>query len=144
MPDTLPAAAPPTRPPASAPLGEGEDRIIPAVVYILFLIGLANGLTIIIGLVVAYIYRDRAGPMMRTHYLFQSRSCWMGLGLAALGAAIALSGILLAVILVGIPLIWFGFTLISLVGVWFAVRCVLGLFYLFNNEPYPRPDTWLI
>lgn len=144
MSDNLPSATPPPHPPVSAPLGVGEDRIVPAVVYILFLLGLANGLTIIIGLVVAYIYRDRAGPMMRTHYLFQTRSCGMGLGLGAIGAAIALCGILLAFVLVGIPLIWLGFTLISLVGAWFALRCVLGLFYLFNNEPYPRPDSWLI
>jgi uncharacterized membrane protein len=30
------------------------------------------------------------------------------------------------------------------IGVWFAVRCVMGLYYLSQNQPYPRPDTWLV
>lgn len=142
---TLPAAPEPSPPPPVPPaLGEGEDRVLPAVVYGLFLIGLVNGLTILIGLVIAYLYREKAGPRMRTHYVFQSRSCWMGLAIAVAAAVLILVGIPLSLVLVGIPIVGLGVTILSLVGVWFAIRCVLGLFYLYENEAYPRPDSWLI
>lgn len=125
-------------------LGEGEDRLLPAIVYGLFLVGLMNGLTILIGIAIAYVYRAKAGPMMRTHYLFQTRSCWMGLSLGLVGALLILIGIPLTLIGIGVIMIWLGGTILSLVGIWFAVRCVLGLFYLYQSQAYPRPDSWLI
>ena len=134
----------PAPPPQNVTLGEGEDRVLPAVDYGLFLLGLVNGLTILIGLVIAYIHRDKAGPRMRTHYVFQARSCWMGLGIALGASALILVGIPLSLVLVGIPIVGLGVAILSLVGVWFAVRCVLGLYFLYENEAYPRPDSWLI
>lgn len=134
---TLPA------PPTPA-LGEGDDRVLPTVVYALFLLGLINGLTILIGLVIAYIYRDKAGSKMRSHYVFQARSCWMGLSIGLGASVLILVGIPLSLVLVGIPIVGLGVTVLSLVGVWFAVRCVLGLYYLYENQAYPRPDSWLI
>ena len=32
----------------------------------------------------------------------------------------------------------------GVVGVWFAVRCIVGLVYLSQGEAYPRPNSWLI
>jgi uncharacterized membrane protein len=32
----------------------------------------------------------------------------------------------------------------GLVGVWFYVRCVVGIIYLVQDESYPRPEAWLI
>ena len=54
-----------------------EDRTMPAVVYGLYFLGVANGLTTILGLVLALANRGRAGERMRTHYTFLIRTCWL-------------------------------------------------------------------
>lgn len=122
-----------------------EDRTLPAVVYGLYLLGPASGgLTILIGLVLAHMNRDGAGPIMRSHYVFQVRTFWVGLAIfVILGALIAISG-LLSVVLIGIPFLMLFLFLWGLVGVWFLVRSVVGLLYLAQSQPYPRPQTWLI
>ena len=121
-----------------------EDRVLPAVVYGLYLLGLVNGLTILVGLVVAYINLDKAGPRMRTHYDFQIRTFWIGLAIfLSLGLLIGISAIL-SLVLIGIPFLMLFLFLWGAVGVWFAVRCIIGLVYVSQDQAYPRPNTWLI
>jgi len=33
--------------------------------------------------------------------------------------------------------------ILALVGVWFAIRCIVGVIYLARDEAYPRPYTWM-
>ena len=121
-----------------------EDRVLPAVVYGLYLLGLVNGLTILVGLVVAYINLDKAGPRMRTHYDFQIRTFWIGLAIfLSLGLLIGISAVL-SLVLIGIPFLMLFLFLWGAVGVWFAVRCIVGLVYISQDQAYPRPNTWLI
>lgn len=121
-----------------------EDRVLPAVVYGLYLLGLVNGLTILVGLVVAYINLDKAGRRMRTHYDFQIRTFWIGLAIfLSLGLLIGISAIL-SLVLIGIPFLMLFLFLWGAVGVWFAVRCIVGLVYISQDQAYPRPNTWLI
>ena len=121
-----------------------EDRVLPAVVYGLYLLGLVNGLTILVGLVVAYINLDKAGPRMRTHYDFQIRTFWIGLAIfLSLGLLIGISAVL-SLLLIGIPFLMLFLFLWGAVGVWFAVRCIVGLVYISQDQAYPRPNTWLI
>ena len=121
-----------------------EDRVLPAVVYGLYLLGLVNGLTILVGLVVAYINLDKAGPRMRTHYDFQIRTFWIGLAIfLSLGLLIGISAIL-SLVLIGIPFLMLFLFLWGAVGVWFAVRCIVGLVSISQDQAYPRPNTWLI
>ena len=121
-----------------------EDRVLPAVVFGLYLLGLVNGLTILVGLVVAYINLDKAGPRMRTHYDFQIRTFWIGLAIfLSLGLLIGISAIL-SLVLIGIPFLMLFLFLWGAVGVWFAVRCIVGLVYISQDQAYPRPNTWLI
>ena len=121
-----------------------EDRTLPAVVYGLYLLGLANGLTILIGLIIAYANRDGAGPMMASHYTFQIRTFWLSIGWFVIGLVMMLFGIPLSIVLIGIPAVMLGVFIMGAVGVWFAVRCVLGVIYLARGEAYPRPNNWLI
>jgi uncharacterized membrane protein len=121
-----------------------DDKVMPAVVYALYLIGLINGVTIIIGLVIAYVARDRAGPLTRSHYVFQTRSCWMGLAIAFAASLVTVVGFILSFVIIGLPILWVGLTVLAGVGVWFGLRAVIGLFYLVQDQPYPRPDSWLI
>ena len=121
-----------------------EDRVLPAVVYGLYLLGLVNGLTILVGLVVAYINLDKAGPRMRTHYDFQIRTFWIGLAIfLSLGLLIGISAVL-SLLLIGIPFLMLFLFLWGAVGVWFALRCIVGLVYVSQDQAYPRPNTWLI
>jgi uncharacterized membrane protein len=129
-------------PPATS--GAEEDKVLPAVVYGLYLLGCTNGLTILVGLIVAYVNRDTAGPINESHYTFAIRTFWLGIIWFLIGAAILGIGIPLSVVLIGIPLLVLGGTIMGAVGLWFVVRCVLGIYYLVRGEAYPRPRAWLI
>jgi uncharacterized membrane protein len=121
-----------------------EDKVLPAVVYGLYLLGCTNGLTILVGLIVAYVNRDHAGPINESHYTFAIRTFWLGIAWFLIGAVILGIGIPLSVVLIGIPLLVLGGTIMGVVGLWFVVRCVLGIYYLVRGEAYPRPRAWLI
>lgn len=120
-----------------------EDRTMPAVVYGLYLLGLTHGLTIIIGLIIAYANRDNAGPRMHSHYTFQIRTFWLSIGWFVIGAAIAFWGGIFSFVLVGLPFLWLGVSICGLVWVWFLVRSILGVVHLARDEAYPRPQAWL-
>jgi len=134
-------APPPVAPP---PLAATEDRVMAAIIYGLYIIGFCNGLTVLIGLVLAYANVNAAGPKMRSHYIFQIRSFWISaLGAFAGGMIVALGGLLM-VILIGFPIMAAGIGVIGLAGAWFAVRSVVGAIYLAQDQGYPRPRTWLV
>jgi uncharacterized membrane protein len=121
-----------------------ESRVLPAVVYALYLLGLMNGLTVFVGLIIAYANKDGAGPRMRSHYIFQIRTFWTAIGWWIIGGALLFWGIPLAFILVGIPLVVLGGLIFAVGHIWFALRCVLGALYLAQGEAYPRPRSWLV
>ena len=121
-----------------------EDSTLPMVVYGLYLIGLINGLTILVGLVIAYANRDGAGPRAQSHYIFQIRTFWTAVGWWVIGAVLLLWGIPLSLILIGIPLLILGGLIFALGHIWFALRCIVGLVHLSRGEAYPRPRTWLV
>jgi uncharacterized membrane protein len=121
-----------------------EDRTMPAVVYALYLIGIANGITILIGLVLAYAKRGEAGERMRTHYTFLIRTCWLWIAWALIAGALIFWGGLFSLILIGIPFFILGWIIFGLVHIWFALRAIVGVIYLARDEPYPRPQSWLL
>jgi uncharacterized membrane protein len=120
-----------------------EDRTLPAVIYALYIVGLTHGLTIIIGLIMAYACRASAGPVMYSHYTFQIRTFWLSIGWFLVGAAIAFWGGIFSLILVGLPFLWLGLTICGLTWAWFLVRSILGVIALAREEPYPRPYAWM-
>ena len=109
--------------------GAREDRTLPAVVYALYIVGLTHGLTIIIGLIMAYACRNTAGPIMYSHYTFQIRTFWIALLYAFLS-------LLTAILIVG--LLFAAFTFI-----WWIVRSVKGLKLLSQGLAHENPATWL-
>ena len=120
-----------------------DDRTLPTVVYALYLLGLANGLTVLIGLVIAYINRDGASPMAQSHYTFQIRTFWIAIAWWLIAAVLFMWGIPLSVILIGVPLLIVGGLILAMTHIWFALRCILGLIYVSRGDAYPRPRTWL-
>jgi uncharacterized membrane protein len=98
------------------------------IIYILYLIGLLTGVTIIIGVVMAYIYRDGAPDWLRTHYDSQIRIFWIGI----LYSCIA--GLLIFILV--------GFLLYLVIAIWWIIRCVKGLKHLDQKGAYPDYQGW--
>ena len=109
--------------------GESVSKL-PLIVYILYLASFFVGITVIIGVVLAYIDRSRAPEWMQTHYQYQIRTFWIGL----------LMGIVGFLTLV----FWVGFIILFLMSCWFAIRCVKGMMRVSNQEPIANPETWLV
>jgi len=103
---------------------------MPTVVYVLYLVSLINGITALIGLILAYVSRGEAPEWLTGHYTFQIRTFWIGL--------------LLSVIAGLLTLVFIGFVLMPLVAIWFIVRCVRGLIWLNRGEAVPNPESWLL
>jgi len=120
-----------------------EDHTLPTVVYALYLLGLINGLTVFLGVIIAYANRQSAGPTMESHYTFQIRTFWIAIAWWLIAGVLFLFGIPLSVILIGIPLLVAGGLIVAMTHIWFAVRCILGLIHVSRGEAYPRPRAWL-
>ncbi|WP_426030461.1 DUF4870 family protein [Caulobacter sp. DWP3-1-3b2] len=129
---------------APAPDRVEKDKVLPIVVYALYLLGFTNGLTFLVGLIVAYLNRDTAGPINASHYIFAIRTFWLSIWWFLIGLALIFVGLALLVLLIGIPIMIVGGTIMGAISVWFVVRTIMGLVYLLKGEAYPRPRTWLI
>ncbi len=121
-----------------------EDKTMPMVAYVMYLLTFATGFTVFIGLIMAYANRAAAGPKMESHYTFMIRTFWLTIAWAIIGGLLVLFGGIFSLILVGVPFLMLGFFICGAVGIWFAVRCIMGLVSLSRDEAYPRPMNWLI
>lgn len=134
-----PAATTQSPPPASTT----DERVLPGIVYALYLIGLSHGLTILIGVIMAYVCRDKAGPVARSHHEFLIGTFWKSVPFLLLAFVAFVVGLVLSIVLIGIPILMGAIFLFSAIWLWFLIRCVVGAIYLFRGEAHPRPDTWL-
>ena len=100
------------------------------VVYFLYIAGMFIGISALIGIVIAYINRGKAGGWVETHYTWQIRTFWIGL--------------LYSFVSVLLMIVAIGFVLIFAVAIWVIVRCVLGLQAANRDEPVKNPESWLI
>ena len=116
-----------------------EDRAMPAVVYALYILGLFHGLTLIIGLIMAYVLRGSAGPANASHYTYQIRTFWTALVGFLIGCALVGVGIPLSFILIGIPIAWAGGVICFLAWLWAMIRCIIGAVRLAEGQPIARP-----
>lgn len=107
------------------PISTDTARII----YVLYLIGLATGLTLLIGVIMAYVNKDDAPEWLRSHYDFQIRTFWIGLLYCVIGA-------ILSIVLIGFLVLLFW-------AVWLIVRVVKGFKFLEQRQPVPDVSTWM-
>jgi uncharacterized membrane protein len=121
-----------------------EDRGVATLVYALYLFGLVNGLTILVGLLVSYLNRRNAGPGLKSHYIYQARTVWLAIFWLVIGAGLIFWSLSMRLGGVGASLMLMGWLVCGCVWLWFAARNVLGLIYLSRREAYPRPRSWLI
>jgi uncharacterized membrane protein len=99
--------------------------------YALYLASFVVGVTMLVGLVLAYINRGQAsGTWMESHYTYQIRTFWIGILYSCI------SFVLMVVLI--------GFLLIVVVAVWWVARCVRGLMWAAEGKPVPAPRTWAV
>ena len=116
--------------PASSPASTGFDFNRPTIISLLYLSSMVLGVTGLVGLVLAYIWKGEPHAEWETsHYAYLIRSFWLGL----IGFGV---GLLLAIVLIGF-VVWLA------VGVLIVVRSVLSLVNAQKQQPMPNPDTWL-
>ena len=99
------------------------------VIYFLLIVSTIVGITAVIALIMAYVFKDESDDCLQTHYQFQIRTFWIGLLYCTLG-----------VITLGINL---GFFILLFAFVWLIVRCAKGLKQLENNQPVKNLKSWL-
>lgn len=99
-------------------------------IYILYFVSIFIGFTALVGVVMAYLNRNKIGGFVETHYTWLIRTFWIG---------ILYSLVSLVLMFVGI-----GFILMIGVAVWVIVRLVKGLQALGRSQPIADPQTWWI
>jgi len=98
------------------------------VIYILLIVGTIVGITGIIALIMAYVFKDNSADWLQTHYRFQIRTYWIGF-------LYVLIGIFTLQIMLGYFILLFTF-------VWMIVRCAKGLKQLEEKQPVKNLESW--
>ena len=113
--------------PASSP----RPSIAPAVaVYVCYLLAFLTVLTAVAGVIVAYLSQRQAPALLGSHYRFQIRTFWIGLGVTVVGTVASL--------------VLIGYLVLILGAIWYILRCVRGLIWLSQGQPVPDPGSWLV
>jgi uncharacterized membrane protein len=144
MSETSPAARPPA-PPNDAAGGASDLRSLTIVCYVLFLVACLNGLTAIIGVIIAYVKRrDAAGTIWHSHLQNLILVFWVMVGGVLLGLMswpIAIGGFFAY----GWPYLWppaltlpfvFGFLIFPVLAVWYLYRVVRGFLRALEDRAY--------
>ncbi len=139
-----PQVAPPPIPPPQTPASLGEARTMAIVCYALFIAVFTNGITGIIGVVLAYIKRAEArGTVWESHFTNLIHVFWSGIvvfvlfmaaaGVAALGIFNTAQSNSFSPMILILPVLWLG-----MIGylVWYLYRTVKGLIQALDNKPY--------
>jgi uncharacterized membrane protein len=128
MSDEAPQEQPAAPPPQTQSVGFDLNR--PTIVSLLYLSSFLLGVTVIVGVVLAYVWKgEPQADWEVSHYAYLIRTFWIGF----IGSVISF---VLMIILIGF-LLWIA------VAVLVIVRCVLSLINAQKQEPMPNPETWL-
>jgi len=109
--------------------GQKDTTPTAKVIYILLIVSTLVGVTGIIALIMAYVFKDDSEDWLQSHYRFQIRTYWIGLLYVLLGA-------LTLTITLGYFILLFTF-------VWVIVRCSKGLKQLEDSQPVKNVESWL-
>lgn len=97
-------------------------------IYILYLIGLAAGITTIVGVIMAYTAKGEAPALLKSHYHNQINIFW--------------KAVLYSIISAVLSVVLIGFLLALLTLLWYIVRVVKGMQALAKGEPIANPASW--
>jgi len=129
-PEPIPSGPTPTAADAPVAVG-GFDFNHPTIISLLYLSAALLGITGLVGVVLAYVWRGEAHAEWETsHYEYLIRTFW-----------IALVGTVVSMLLM---LVLVGFVLLMAVGVLVLVRCVMSLVNAQKRQPMPNPGTLFV
>jgi uncharacterized membrane protein len=97
-------------------------------VYILYLVGFLTGITVLVGLIIAYLQRDQTDRVSQSHFQFQIWTFWIGVLYLLVGFLTTFFGV--------------GFLILLWWAVWTVIRCVKGLLALNMGQPIRSPNSW--
>ncbi|MCX7863552.1 MAG: hypothetical protein N2423_00725 [Novosphingobium sp.] len=139
-PDMLPkmGAQPSSTPPGAPQPAQGQaqpaagfDLNQPTIIALLYLVSPLVGLTALIGVILAFIWRDQPKADWEiSHYQYLINTFW-----------IALVGFTLGFILLFVLI---GLLVLPVVLVWVIVRSVMSLINAQKHQPMPNPGTLLV
>ena len=101
---------------------------IPQLVYLLYLLGFVFHPAALVGVVLAFVNRDGASPLERSHYDFQISTFWRGLIMAVVGVITLF--------------VFIGWLILLFWAVWTIVRCIKGLNNLSRGLPMAADIGW--
>ncbi|WP_395392984.1 hypothetical protein WBP07_17685 [Novosphingobium sp. BL-8A] len=111
--------------------GSGFEFNHPTIICLLYLASCVTGVTAIVGIVLAYVWRGEAtADWEASHYQYLINTFWIGL----IGSIIG--GLLLIVVI--------GILVLAAVGVLVIVRCVMSLLNAQKHQPMPNPGSWTV
>ncbi len=120
----------PTQRRDATPAANGFEFNRPTIIGLLFAASYLTGVTAIIGVVLAYVWRAEPHlPWEGTHYAYLIRTFWIGVIGSVLGVLTLLIGV--------------GFLILFAIGVWALVRTVMSLINAQKREPMKDPQTLL-
>jgi uncharacterized membrane protein len=129
-PQDQPMAPAPPAPSTPGSQSPGFDFNRPTIISLLYLSTFVFGITLIVGVVLAYVWKGEAhADWESSHYDYMIRTFWIGL----IGSVISF---ILMLVLIGF-LVWIA------VAVLVVVRCVLSLISAQKQAPMLNPQTWL-
>ena len=135
---------PPPVPPNDAMGGASDLRSLVIVCYVLFLLASVNGLTAIVGVIIAYAKRrDAIGTPWQSHFANLILVFWVMVGAAIVG--FLTWPIAIGAFLVAWPVFWppaltipfaFGFLIFPLFALWYLYRIIRGLIRASDERPF--------
>lgn len=113
------------------PTSGGFDFNGPTIVALCYLGSFITGISGLVGLILAYIWRGEARPAWeKAHYDFHIRTFWLGLAASIAGFVLMIVGI--------------GFLILLAVSIWVVVRSVISLLKAQKREAMPDPKSLLV
>ena len=105
-----------------------KDRQSAILIYILYLVGFATGVSALAGVVLAHV-KETTNPVWQSHFDFQIRTFWLGLAMLVVGGVLSL-------VLVGwIVIAWW--------ALWTLIRVVKGIVLASDRKPVEAPETMM-
>ena len=110
-------------------LTKSNSADIAKIIYILYLVAIAVGITAVIGMIMAYVYQHEAPDWVRSHYRFQIRTFWITTAMNLVGFFSIFTFI--------------GWGIFLFVFLWYIIRSVKGIQYLNQGQAIPNPGSWM-
>lgn len=112
-----------------------DGRVSALAVWGLYLLSIPSfAVFALVGVIVAYVQRDAAGPIASRHFDAQIRLFWIAFLWGAALFVASIAAWVLTVVLIGFPILW----LLGLAGfivmIWFTVKSLFGLVRLLDGR----------